>query len=252
MNRDYKDHIHRKDHINKNYRENKEYTNQRSEKDYKEYRDHRNLSEKNSNSFYQKKSFSENFGKNGLINLSDVFTRKLEFQAWLQEVKKKSLSDITSDNERKYLEEFIQQYNNSEFLSKKYYDIIKYQAKAIDKMLRKRKREMDKILANKDSKFIIRDETFVFDDEGQKEKEKKIMKELEQKKKLEEAIYTMNKSKAEAMKELDFKGNLMRHLYQTGDVAGAKDIYNQHFNKNAEKEKAERLPPIPVHNDEEE
>jgi len=252
MNRDYKDHIHRKDHINKNYRENKEYTNQRSEKDYKEYRDHRNLSEKNSNSFYQKKSFSENFGKNGLINLSDVFTRKLEFQAWLQEVKKKSLSDITSDNERKYLEEFIQQYNNSEFPSKKYYDIIKYQAKAIDKMLRKRKREMDKILANKDSKFIIRDETFVFDDEGQKEKEKKIMKELEQKKKLEEAIYTMNKSKAEAMKELDFKGNLMRHLYQTGDVAGAKDIYNQHFNKNAEKEKAERLPPIPIHNDEEE
>ena len=77
------------------------------------------------------------------------------------------------------------------------------------------------------------------------------MKELEQKKKLEDAISTMNKSKAEALKEIDYKGNLMRHLYQTGDITGAKDIYDQHFNTNKEKEKRATMPPMEDLNDEE-
>ena len=192
---------------------------------------------------------NENFGKYGLLNLSDVFTRKLEFQAWLKEVNKKSMKEIEKD-ERKHLEEFIRQYNNAEFPSRKYYDLVKYQAKKVQKMLRKRKREMDKILSQRESNLLMRDEDFVFDDEGQKEKEKKILRELEQKKKLEDAISTMNRSKAEAMKEMDYKGNLMRHLYQTGDITGAKDIYNQHFNTKKEKDKAENAPQIPDDEDE--
>lgn len=31
------------------------------------------------------------------------------------------------------------------------------------------------------------------------------------------------------MKEIDFKGNLMRHYYQTGDIVAAKDIHKQYF-----------------------
>lgn len=85
---------------------------------------------------------------------------------------------------------------------------------------------------------------FMFDDEGQKEKEKKILKELEQKKKLEDAIFTMNKDKAEAMREIDFKGNLMRHYYQTGDINAAKDLHKQYFEKKKEGEGASNLPPI--------
>jgi hypothetical protein len=184
---------------------------------------------------------NENYAKYGLLNLSDVFTRKLEFQAWLKEVKLKTYKEIEKD-ERKYLEEFIKQYNNAEFPSCKYYDIVKYQAKKVEKMLRKRKRDIDNMLAERDPSLIMRDENFVFDDEGQKEKEKKILKELEQKKRLEDALSTMNRSKAEAMKEIDYKGNLMRHLYQTGDMMAAKDIYNQHFNPKKEKEKQD-VPP---------
>jgi len=85
---------------------------------------------------------------------------------------------------------------------------------------------------------------FMFDDEGQKEKEKKILKELEQKKKLEDAIFTMNKEKAEAMKEIDFKGNLMRHYYQTGDINAAKDLHKQYFEKKKEGAESSNLPPI--------
>jgi hypothetical protein len=86
---------------------------------------------------------------------------------------------------------------------------------------------------------------FMFDDEGQKEKEKRILKELEQKKKLEEAIFTMNKEKAEAMKEIDFKGNLMRHYYQTGDINAAKDLHKQYFEKKKDgTDQAQNLPPL--------
>ena len=44
------------------------------------------------------KKYSSNFGKYGLINLSDSFTRKLEFQAWLGEVKKKSNNENLNRN----------------------------------------------------------------------------------------------------------------------------------------------------------
>jgi len=158
------------------------------------------------------------------------------------------LEEINISNEKKYLEEFISKYNNCEFTEKKYYDIYRWQAKENEKILRKRmkEKERDKKNSNNISKGNIELEyDFMFDDEGQKEKEKKILKELEQKKKLEEAIFTMNKEKAEAMKEIDFKGNLMRHYYQTGDINAAKDLHKQYFEKKKDGNTQEgNMPPL--------
>jgi hypothetical protein len=190
----------------------------------------------------KEKKYSTNFGKYGLLNLSDVFTRKLEFNAWMNEIKNISTKDLTPEKEKSYLEEFIKSYNNAEFSSKKFYDMVKFQASAVHKMLRRKRKEMDKLLSNKDSNFMLNDKGYVFDDEAQKEREKKIYKEIEQRRRLEDAVKDMNKSKADAMKEIDYKGNLMRHLYQTGDVTGAKDIYETHFNIKKEKEKKENMP----------
>jgi hypothetical protein len=153
---------------------------------------------------------------------------------------------LTFSNEKKFYEEFIIKYNNCELPDKKYYDIFKWQAKENEKILRKRMKESEK---QKKNTNISKGNTefeydFMFDDEGQKEKEKKILKELEQKKKLEDAIFTMNKEKAEAMKEIDFKGNLMRHYYQTGDINAAKDLHKQYFEKKKEGELSSILPPI--------
>jgi hypothetical protein len=203
-------------------------------------------SEKNSKYYSNwKRKRSENFGKFGIVNLSDLFTRKLEFQAWFSEIKKKSVNDLNSENDRRYFEEFIDKYNNAELPSKKYYDIIKYQSKKLNNLLRKRKKEKDKLLASSNFNLLPVDECeFVFDDEGQKEKEKKFLKELEQKRKLADAINTMNKEKAEAMKEIEFKGNLMRHLYQTGDTTAALDIHKQYFEVKKDKDKPEPIPQI--------
>lgn len=102
---------------------------------------------------------------------------------------------MNASNERKYLEEFINEFNNVKLPSKKYYDIYKWQYKEMEQLLKKRKREKDKLTVGNSENINYEDEEFVFDDEGKKEKEKKIMKELEQKRRLEEAIYTMNKEK---------------------------------------------------------
>lgn len=171
----------------------------------------------------------------------------MEFQSWFTEIKKKNLEDINNSNEKKHLEEFILNYNNCELPEKKYYDIHKWQAKENEKILRRRMREKEK--DNQNSNLTQGNAEceydFMFDDEGQKEKEKKILKELEQKKKLEEAIFTMNKEKADAMKEIDFKGNLMRHYYQTGDINAAKDLHKQYFEKKKDgNAQAENLPPL--------
>lgn len=155
----------------------------------------------------------------------------MEFQSWFTEILNRRLEDINNYNEKKYLEEFISKYNNCELPDKKFYDIHKWQAEEKEKILRKRMKDKEKENQKLSKGNLESEYDFMFDDEGQKEKEKRILKELEQKKKLEEAIFTMNKEKAEAMKEIDFKGNLMRHYYQTGDINAAKDLHKQYFEK---------------------
>lgn len=182
------------------------------------------------------KKRSANYGKYGIIQLSDLFTRKMEFQAWLREVKNMNNEDLNSSNERKFYQEFIKKYNNAELPEKKYYDIVKWNAKELMKLLKKRRRDKEKEQPNTTHPVVSEEVEFVFDDEGQKEKEKKILKEIEQKKKFDEVLYSMNKEKADEMKEVEFKGNLMRHYYQTGDLVAAKDIHKQYFSCKKEKE----------------
>lgn len=72
--------------------------------------------------------------------------------------------------------------------------------------MRKRKREKDRFVThNREKLHYEDDDEFVFDDEGKKEKEKKIIKELEQKRRLEEAIYTMNKEKVITVYNIYFR-----------------------------------------------
>jgi hypothetical protein len=179
--------------------------------------------------------------------LSDVFTKKIEFQSWFTEIKKRSMEEINKTNEKRFFDEFISVYNNCELPEKKFYDIYKWQAVENEKLLRRRMREKEREQQNSNltQGNAELEYDFMFDDEGQKEKEKRILKELEQKKKLEEAIFTMNKEKAEAMKEIDFKGNLMRHYYQTGDINAAKDLHKQYFEKKKDgSDQTGNLPPL--------
>jgi hypothetical protein len=179
---------------------------------------------------------NKNIGKYGIIHISDVFLKRLEFITWLSEIKKINPRDLNQNSEKPYLLEYIEEFNNSKFPSKKYYNIYRFQSKEIQKALKKRKRDQDMSLLQEDMDFL-------FDDEIKKEKEKKFLKELDQKRRLEEAISSMSKEKAEAMKEIDFKGNLMRHYYQTGDMEAAKDIHKQYFGVKKEAPVVHENPP---------
>lgn len=177
---------------------------------------------------------SKNFGKCGLIHLSDLVIHKIEFYAWLKDIKNKTKEDLNYSNERKYFEEFISLYNNGNLPHKKYYDLIKYTKKENDILL-KRKRKFQKPLTSQ------QDSGFIFDDEGKKAKEKKLLREMEQQKKLDEAIYAMNREKAEAMREIEIQENLMRYYYQTSNIDAAKEIHKQVFGTKKENENIPKI-----------
>ena len=107
--------------------------------------------------------------------------------------------------------------------------MIKYTKKQNDLQLKQKTRSKKTTNINKNSQY---ERKFIFDDEGKKEKEKKLLKELEQKKKLDEAIYAMNREKAEAMREIELKENLMRYYYQTSNINAALDLHKQVFGSN--------------------
>ena len=172
---------------------------------------------------------SKNYGKYGLIHLSDLVIHRIEFNAWYTEIKEKNINELSHTEEKKYFEEFISLYNNGNLPHKKYYDMIKYTKKQNDLQLKQKTRSKKTTNINKNSQY---ERKFIFDDEGKKEKEKKLLKELEQKKKLDEAIYAMNREKAEAMREIELKENLMRYYYQTSNINAALDLHKQVFGSN--------------------
>lgn len=169
---------------------------------------------------------TNNFGKYGLINLSDIVIHKIEFDHWLLDVKNKTINELNKQNEQIYFEEFIDAFNNSKFPNKKYYDFIKHSKKKLYEHLKKR-HQFRGLYRNQ--QYFLSESKFIFDDEGKKEKEKKLQKEMEQKRKLDKAIYTMNKEKAEAMRELELKENLMRYYYQTSNINAALNLHKEVF-----------------------
>lgn len=64
------------------------------------------------------KTKKKHYGHYGLINISDSFLKKCEFIEWLKDEHDKTIDQIR-ENERKYWEEFIHNFNNCKFKDKK-------------------------------------------------------------------------------------------------------------------------------------
>ena len=75
----------------------------------------------------------------------------------------------------------------------------------------------------------INKDNFIFDDELNKEKEKKYIKEIEDKKNLIDAIQNMNSQKANAMREIEVKENLLRYYYQNSNMEQVKYLQKDLF-----------------------
>ena len=171
----------------------------------------------------------KNFGQHGIINLSNLITRKIEFDAWLKEIKGKNVNELTSNNEIYYFEEFIDLFNNGNLPHKKYYDIIKYNRKQRDLMYKKKYKITENFLNFNKIDVNANKDNFIFNDELNKEKEKKYIKEIKDKKNLIEAIQNMNSEKAKAMKEVEIKENLLRFYYQNSNMEQVKYLQKDLF-----------------------
>jgi len=74
-------------------------------------------------------NLSDKFGKYGILSQNDMNTKKEEFCTWLREIKKINLETISHIQEKKYFEEYVEDYNTATLASKKYYDLRKWEEK---------------------------------------------------------------------------------------------------------------------------
>lgn len=79
----------------------------------------------------------------------DIHSKRDEFTSWLNEIKKIDIEKITHISEKKYFEEFMEDYNTATMPSKKYYDIKKWEHKQLKK---------NKNFFNNHSNIILNDE----------------------------------------------------------------------------------------------
>jgi len=72
-------------------------------------------------------SLTSQWGKFGLINESDIFTKSNEFTAWLLEVKNMSAATLSRREQKEMFREFMEDYNTATLPSTKYYDLDRFE-----------------------------------------------------------------------------------------------------------------------------
>jgi len=175
-----------------------------------------------------KKSKPSRFGKYGILNFSNLFSKLPEFRLWLKDTKQIE----NPETEEAYYSEFIGLHNEAMLPSKKYYDLTKYEAKSQKKKMKKNKVKIKE-------KFMGTDEDgFLFnDDERRKEYEKKIMKENQIRNKLDEICNNIDEKTLEEMREHAIQNKLMIQYYRTGHESSARDIHSKYYSQTNAKKK---------------
>lgn len=161
------------------------------------------------------------YGKYGILNFSNLFNKLPEFRLWLKETKNYEDEKL----EEQYYAEFIEKYNQANLPHKKYYDLAKYEAKSMRKKMKNNKATIREKFTGGE------DEGFVFDDEGRKEYEKKMIKDGQIRKKLDEIYKNMDDKRLEEMREHAYQNKLMIQYYRTGHESSARDIHSKYYSQ---------------------
>eukprot|EP01016_Furgasonia_blochmanni_P045692 TRINITY_DN6486_c0_g1_i27.p2 TRINITY_DN6486_c0_g1~~TRINITY_DN6486_c0_g1_i27.p2 ORF type:complete len:186 (+),score=22.22 TRINITY_DN6486_c0_g1_i27:83-640(+) len=78
-----------------------------------------------------------------------MYRKREEFTLWLQEIKNTSLENLSHVAEKKFFEEYVEDYNTCTLPSKKFYDVRRWEMK-LQKKLAKKERKRDKKEREKD------------------------------------------------------------------------------------------------------
>ncbi|KEP66413.1 UNVERIFIED_CONTAM: hypothetical protein HHA_258850 [Hammondia hammondi] len=79
--------------------------------------------------FYSSGCVTNQYGKYGLLQESDMWKKRAEFSLWLMEIKDKNLEELSGWEERELFKDFMEDFNTATLPSKKYYNLELFEAK---------------------------------------------------------------------------------------------------------------------------
>lgn len=159
-----------------------------------------------------KGAVTDSWGKYGIIKEIDLWNKRPEFSAWLQEVKEVNLETVPTWEEKQMFKEYMEDYNTATFPSKKYYDLDAYHR-------RKMIKEMEKGVRK-----AMQKERTVFNDEDERRQEIRMEREKQKDAELEAMQLSMKSGKAKAMKEQAQLREEMNYQYRLGNYEAAAAI----------------------------
>eukprot|EP00744_Colponema_vietnamica_P014435 GILI01020213.1.p2 GENE.GILI01020213.1~~GILI01020213.1.p2 ORF type:complete len:150 (-),score=69.04 GILI01020213.1:269-718(-) len=138
-----------------------------------------------------------------------MYMKQEEFALWLREVKGVDREQLSRFEEKRYFEDFMEDYNTAT-LPKKFYNLQKWEA--------------DQAAKSGGSTSSKKRSRSGFNDEEERMQELKRQKEEQQKAELQSAYASLNPEKVQAMREQERLKSLMQHHYRMGNTAEALKI----------------------------
>ncbi|CAI5469697.1 unnamed protein product [Closterium sp. Yama58-4] len=151
------------------------------------------------------------YGKYGIIREVDMWSKRPEFSAWLAEVKKANLEQLSGFEEKNLFKEFMEDHNTATFPSKKYYNLAAWE----HQQMTKRKGRPDKPSGM---------EMTEFNDEDMRREEIRRAREKQKEEEVLALKRSMESGMAQAMRDQERLKEELRFLYQIGNYEGAAAI----------------------------
>uniref|UniRef100_A0A7N0SXV3 Nucleic acid binding protein n=1 Tax=Kalanchoe fedtschenkoi TaxID=63787 RepID=A0A7N0SXV3_KALFE len=158
-----------------------------------------------------KGAVTNSWGKYGVIRETDMWNKRPEFTAWLQEVKQVNLESLPNWEEKQMFKEFMEDHNTATFTSKKYYDLDAYHRRKMEKEMKKGIKKVES-------------ERTVFNDEEQRRLELLREREKQKEEEVEALKRSMQGGLAQAMKEQARLKEEMAYQYKIGNFEAAAAI----------------------------
>ncbi|KAL8435240.1 hypothetical protein ACSSS7_002586 [Eimeria intestinalis] len=153
----------------------------------------------------------DRWGKYGIIQESDKWSKRPEFTLWLLEVKDRNIEDLSNWEEKKLFSDFVEDFNTATLPHKKYYNLELWEAE-------ERMREAEAAMSKK--------EKTDFNDEAQRRKEIQMLR--EQRKQLATAhelqLLRQDREKLSDMREQRLMASKVETLYKLGRNAEAEAL----------------------------
>lgn len=160
--------------------------------------------------FYSSGCVTNQYGKYGILQESDMWKKRAEFSLWLMEVKDKNLEELSGWEEREMFKDFMEDFNTATLPSKKYYNLELFEAKQ-----RMKKTNLQETRELTD-----------FNDEARRKQEIKNMIDQRRKLEAEAQLRSMreDREKVDDMRQQKLLKSKVETLYRMGANAEAKKL----------------------------